>query len=120
MCWERLQAFLFPRETDTWLAVLRIGLGMQVIVYALFLRSDWHYLFASSGKGLVGREVGEAITSFDSPLIPTLGWLVTIGRNFNISEEAVPSIAWISLLSSGCLLLLGLFCRTCGLVPSNG
>src|SRR5437588_12547880 len=114
--WTRVLKFLFPRETDTWLAVLRIGLGLQVAVYALFLRSDWHYLFASSGKGLVGREVGEAITSFDSPLIPTLGWLVAIGRNFNISEEAVLSIAWICLLSAGCLLLLGLFFRASAIV----
>ncbi|MGC2352996.1 MAG: hypothetical protein WA496_06315, partial [Candidatus Udaeobacter sp.] len=67
--WIPVLEFLFPSETDTWLAVLRIGLGLQVVAYTLFLRSDWHYLFASSGKGLVGREVGEAITSFDSPLI---------------------------------------------------
>ena len=52
---QRLVGFLFPFETDTWLAVLRSGLGLQVVVYALFLRSDWHYLFLSSGKGLVGR-----------------------------------------------------------------
>jgi hypothetical protein len=109
--WLRLVGFLFPPETDTWLAVLRIGLGLQLIVYALFLRSDWHYLFASSGKGLVGRELGEAIASFDSPLIPRLGWLVAIGRNFNISEETVLSVAWVCLVSAGCLLLLGLFCR---------
>ena len=113
---QQLVAFLFPPETDTWLAVLRIGLGLQVVVYALFLRSDWHYLLASSGKGLVGREVGEAITSFDSPLIPTLGWLVAIGRNFNISEEAVLSVTWVFLLSAGCLLLLGLFCRPAAIV----
>src|SRR5437660_12246397 len=115
-CWQRLMDFLFPPENDRWLSVLRIGLGLQTAVYALFLRSDWHYLFASSGKGLVGREVGEAITSFDSPLIPTLGWLVAIGRNFNISEEAVLSIAWICLLSAGCLLLLVLFCRPAAIV----
>jgi vitamin K-dependent gamma-carboxylase-like protein len=115
-CWQRFVGFLFPPETDTWLAVLRIGLGLQVIVYALFLRSDWHYLFASSGKGLVGREVGEAITSFDSPLIPTFGWLVAVGRNFNISEETVLSVTWVCLLSAGCLLLLGLFCRPAAIV----
>ena len=62
--WQRFLGFLFPSETDTWLTVLRIGLGLQVVVYALFLRSDWHYLFASSGKGLVGRELGEAISLF--------------------------------------------------------
>jgi len=114
--WQRFIGFLFPLETDTWLAVLRSGLGLQVIVYALFLRSDWYYLFASSGKGLVGREVGEAITAFDSPLIPTFGWLVALGRNLSMSEEAVLTVAWVALLSAGCLLLLGLFCRPAAIV----
>ena len=115
-CWQRFVGFLFPSETDTWLAVLRIGLGLQVVVYALFLRSDWHYLFASSGKGLVGREVGEAITSFESPLIPKFGWLVAFGRNLNLSEEAVLTGTWVCLLSAGCLLLVGLFCRPAAVV----
>ena len=96
--------------------MLRSGLGLQVIVYALFLRSDWHFLFASSGKGLVGREVGEAITAFDSPLIPTFSWLVAFGRNLNMSEEAVLTVAWVALLSAGCLLLLGLFSRPAAIV----
>jgi hypothetical protein len=115
-CWQRFLGFLFPRETDTWLAVLRIGLGLQTAVYALFLRSDWQYLFASSGKGLVGREVGEAIASFDSPLIPKLGWLIALGRTVNMSEETVLSVAWACLLSAGCFLLLGLFCRPAAIV----
>ena len=114
--WQRFLGFLFPSESDACLTVFRIGLGLQVTLYTLFLRSDWHYLFASSGKGLVGREVGEAIVSFDSPLIPRLGWLVAIGRNFNISEETVLSVAWVCLLSAGCLLLLGLFCRPTAIV----
>ena len=115
-CWRRFVGFLFPFESDTWLAVLRIGLGLQVIVYALFLRSDWHYLFASSGKGLVGREVGEAITTFDSPLIPKLGWLIAVGRNLNMNEETVLTVAWVCLLSAGCLLLLGLLSRPAAIV----
>ena len=110
-CWLGLVGFLFPPETDTWLAVLRIGLGLQVTVYALFLRSDWHYLFASIGKGLVGRELGEAIASFDSPLIPKLGWLIAVGRSLNMSEETVLSVAWVCLLSAGCFLFLGLLSR---------
>jgi hypothetical protein len=114
--WTRVLKFLFPPETDTWLAVLRIGLGLQVAAYTLFLRSDWHYLFASSGKGLVGREVGEAIASFDSPLIPKLSWLITLGRTVNMSEETVLSVAWACLLSAGCFLLLGLFCRPAAIV----
>lgn len=115
-CWRRFVGFLFPFESDTWLAVLRIGLGLQVIVYALFLRSDWHYLFASSGKGLVGREVGEAITTFDSPLIPKLGWLIAVGRSLNMNEETVLTVAWVCLLSAGCLLLLGLLSRPAAIV----
>jgi Vitamin K-dependent gamma-carboxylase len=115
-CWQGFLGFLFPPETDTWLAVLRIGLGLQLAVYALFLRSDWHYLFASSGRGLVGREIGEAISSFDSPLIPTFGWLVAFGRNLNMSEEAVLTVAWVCLLSAGCFLLLGLLCRPAAIV----
>ena len=114
--WNRLQAFLFPPETDKWLTVFRIGLGLQVVVYALFLKSDWHYLFASTGKGLVSRQLGEAITAFDSPLIPKLGWLVTLGGYAHIGEEAVLSVAWACLLCMGLLLLLGLFCRPAAII----
>jgi hypothetical protein len=108
--------FLFPAETDTWIAVLRIGLGLQVVVYALFLRRDWHYLFSSTGKGLVSRQLGEAITAFDSPLIPKLGWLVALGRSINISEETALSVAWAGLLCMGFFLLLGLFCRSAAVI----
>ena len=109
--WHGLLEFLFPRETDTWLAVFRIGMGLQVFVYALFLRRDWHSLFSTTGKGLVSRELGEAIASFDSPLIPKLGWLVAFGQHVGLGEETVLSIAWACLLCMGCCLLLGLFCR---------
>jgi hypothetical protein len=108
---ENLMTFLFAPETDKWLAALRVGLGLQVAVYTLFLRSDWHYLFASTGKGLVSRQLGEAITSFDSPLIPKLGWLVALGGYAHIGEDAMLSTAWACLLCMGLLLLLGLFCR---------
>ena len=114
--WKRLMEFLFPPETDTWLAVLRIGLGLQVTVYALFLKNDWHYLFAGTGKGLVSRELGEAIISFDSPFIPRLGWLVALGGSVNIGEETVLSVAWACLLCMGCCLLLGLFCRPAAII----
>jgi len=111
-----LIGFLFPLETDKWLTVFRIGLGLQVTVYALFLKSDWHYLFAGTGKGLVSRELGEAIISFDSPFIPKLGWLVALGGYVNIGEETVLSVAWACLLVSGCCLLLGLFCRPAAII----
>jgi len=114
--WQRLLAFLFPTENDIWLTVFRIGLGLQVILYALFLRSDWYNLFASSGKGLVGRELGEAITSFESPLIPNFGWVIAVGRSLRLNEQEVLTIAWVSLLSAGCFLLLGLLSRPAAIV----
>src|SRR5438876_912866 len=108
--------FLFPSETDKWLAVLRIGLGFQVAVYEPFLRSDWHYLFASNDRSLVSRKLGGASTSFDSPLIPKLGWLVALGGYAHIGEDAVLSIAWACLLCMGLLLLLGLFSRPAAII----
>jgi Vitamin K-dependent gamma-carboxylase len=115
-CWENLIAFLFAPETDKWLGTLRIGVGLLVTAYTLFLRSDWHNLFASTGKGLVSRKLGEAITSFDSPLIPKLGWLVALGGYAHIGEDAVLSIAWACLLCMGLLLLLGLFSRPAAII----
>src|SRR5713101_8924522 len=114
--WKRLLRFLFPAKSDTWLGALRIGLGLQVAVYALFLRSDWHYLFASTGKGLVSRKLGEAITSFDSPLIPKLGWLVALYGYAHIGEDTVLSIAWACLLCVALLLFLGLFSRPAAII----
>ncbi len=89
--WQKLLEFLFPPETDRWLAVFRIGVGLQVVVYALFLRRDWHSLFSTTGKGLVSRELGEAMASFDSPLIPKLGWLVAFGQHVGLGEETILS-----------------------------
>ena len=114
--WQEFLEFLFPPETDKWVAVLRVGLGLQVVVYTLFLRSDWHQLFATTGKGLVSREVGEAITSFDSPLIPKLGWLISFGQHLGLSEETVLSVTWACLLCMGCCLLLGILCRPAAII----
>ena len=114
--WTRFLDFLFPEKQTSGLGALRIGLGLLVTVYALFLRSDWHNLFASTGRGLVSRKLGEAITSFDSPLIPKLGWLVALGGYAHIGEDAVLSIAWACLLCMGLLLLLGLFSRPAAII----
>jgi len=70
---ERILQFLFPAGSDTWLAVLRLGLGLQVVLYALSLLNDWNYLFAATGSGLVSRNLGEAILSLESPFVPRLG-----------------------------------------------
>ena len=108
---ERILQFLFPAGSDTWLAVLRLGLGLQVVLYALSLLNDWNYLFAATGSGLVSRNLGEAILSLESPFVPRLGWLIAFGAHVGLGEETVLSATWICLLAAGCGLLAGLFCR---------
>jgi hypothetical protein len=108
---ERLRVFLFPPETDRWLGLLRIGLGLQVLFYALSLRSDWNYLFAEPGEGLIGRALPEALLSTESPLIPRLGWLVMLTARTGFSESTALSIVWWVLLFAGCCLLIGFLSR---------
>ena len=107
----RLIDFFFPIESDTWLALLRIGLGLQVVFYALSLRDDWNYLLAGTGHGLISRDLGEAILSLESNLVPTLGWVVTLGTHLGLHEETILSVAWICLLASGFGLVIGLASR---------
>jgi hypothetical protein len=103
--------FLLPRESDTWLMVLRFGLGLQVVAYSLTARSDWMHIFGQNANGLIRRELAEAVLSAESALAPRLGWLVGAGNYAGLSEERVLALAWLFLLVSGCCLLLGLFCR---------
>jgi hypothetical protein len=114
--WERLVGFLFPRESDKWLGALRIGLGLQVVVYSVALKGDWYSLFAGTGSGLVSRELEEAILSFDSPFIPRLGWFVTLASHLNVGEETILSVVWACLFCAGCCLLLGVFSRATAII----
>jgi hypothetical protein len=106
-----LREFLFPLESDAWLACLRVGLGLQVIFYAFSLRGDWQEMFGPNANGLVGREIAEAILATDSVLAPRITWLTTIGSYAGLPEEAVLSVTWWLLLIAGGLLLIGLFSR---------
>src|SRR5437868_10403067 len=67
--WKRLTRFLFPVQSGNWLTILRIGLGLQVLLYALSLRRDWIYLLAGTGEGLNGRALSEGLLSTESCLV---------------------------------------------------
>jgi hypothetical protein len=108
---QRVIDFCFPAESDTWLAILRIGLGLQVVLYALSLRDDWNYFLAGTGHALISRNLGEAILSLESYLVPRVGWLVTLGTRLGLHEETVLRLAWICLLVSGCAVLMGIASR---------
>jgi hypothetical protein len=109
---RRLTRFLRPTKSDNWLAVLRIGLGVQVFLYALSLRSDWNYLFAGTDGGLNGRALSDALLSTQSPLVPRLGWLVTLGSAVGLSEWVVLSLSWWFLLCAAAGLLAGFLSRS--------
>jgi hypothetical protein len=102
----RLHELLFPVETDSWLTVLRLGLGLQVTLYALSLRTDWAYLFSGTA-----RKVAEALLSLQGHFIPNLGWFVALAARFGVSEERVLLLTWLGLFVSGCALLIGVGCR---------
>jgi hypothetical protein len=109
---ERLEEFLFPARSNTWIAILRFGLGLQVIVYSLSLWHDWNYLFVGNGEGLIRRDLAEAILSLNSSLIPRLGWLVELGGQLGLTEEGTLKLTLGCLLGSGFCLLIGFLSRS--------
>jgi hypothetical protein len=107
---KRLIELLFPADSDTWLSILRFGLGLQVTFYALSLGKDWNYLLAATG-GFINRNLAEALLSVESHFVPRFGWLIALGEHAGLREEIMLSAAWFCLLGAGCGLLVGLGCR---------
>jgi hypothetical protein len=110
----RLVNFLFPADNGQWLSVLRIGLGIQVVFYALSLMDDWNFLLAE--HGLIGRALSEGLLSRESPFVPRLGWFVAAGAGVGLSEWTVLSLAWCLLVVAGCGLAVGIFSRAWAIV----
>src|SRR3977135_3734644 len=113
---ERLEAFLFPIVSDHWVAYLRVGLGLQVVLYTLSLRADWNFLFGGTEVGLNGRAFSEALLSTKSQFVPSLVLLVTLGSHIGLSEWTVLSLVWWILLCAGAGLLVGSFSRASAIV----
>lgn len=113
---KRLLEFLFPADTGQWVSILRIGLGIQIVLYAMSLKDDWNFLFAGSANGLVGREFSEALLAQQSPFVPRLSWLIALGARAGWSEWTALSITWCLLLWAGCGLAVGIFSRVSAIV----
>ncbi|MGI8819466.1 MAG: HTTM domain-containing protein [Chthoniobacterales bacterium] len=109
---EAFFKFLFPAESDTWLCLLRIGLGAQVVLYCLALRGAWSSLLSESSAGLISRRLPELIVSAQSAFVPQVNWLVVAGRLAGLDEQSTLALAWALLLAAGLALLVGLFCRS--------
>jgi len=108
----KLQRFLFPCETDHWLTLLRIGLALQILLYCLILRSDWIQLFASEGRGLISRDLTEAIVSAETVFAPRLGWIVAAGSYLGLDQYPNLWFVWWCLVGGSLCLLAGILCRS--------
>jgi len=112
----RLEAFFFPAVSDSWLAILRIGVGLQIVVYCLSLYGEWYNLFAFEGGGWINRDLTEAILTASASLTPRIGWLVAIGNSLGLSEGRILTMAWSCLLGASCFMIAGLFCRASAII----
>ena len=108
---EQILGFFFPAETDQWLSILRVGLGVQIICYCLSLWNDWIYLLAPTGRGLISRNLAEGVLGAESMVIPRISWLVAVGEYVGLQNETALSVVWSLLLLGGILLCIGLFSR---------
>ena len=106
----RILRFLFPRSSDRWLFLLRVGLGAQVVLYCLLLRGEWSGILSQAG-GLIDRRLPEIIVALQSRLIPQVSWLVWAGEEVGLAEGTVIRIAWFALFGAGLALIAGLFSR---------
>lgn len=107
--WAR--EFLFAAQSSVWLAVLRVGLGVQVLLYGISLRGDWIEILGRESQSLIRRDLAEAILSAETPLTPRMGWIVDAGAYLGLNERVVLWFAWLVLIAAALLVIVGLFCR---------
>jgi hypothetical protein len=69
-------------------------------------------LLAPTGRGLISRELAEAVLSAESIAIPRLSWLVALGENIGLQGQTVLWIVWGLLLLAGIFLCLGVYSRS--------
>ena len=110
----RLSKLFFPAASDRWLTILRLGLGLQIILYCLSIKADWQHLFAT--HGWIGSDLAEAIARAQAPLAPRLGWLLNIANWLGIDEEPTLAAIWVCLLLSAICLAIGFFCRSAAII----
>jgi hypothetical protein len=109
-------SFLFPSESDRWLSALRIGLGLQTVMYTWSARNDWLELFGENGRSFIGRGLTERLLNLQSELAPRLGWLIQMGHHLGASETITLWSVWTCLLVAGFCLLAGFLSRPAAIV----
>jgi hypothetical protein len=108
---KRLCSFIFPRESDEWIALFRIGLGIELALYCLSARPGWIDVFSGGHGALSSRRISEALIAIESPLIPRVNRLLQLGARLGIPEPTMLWMIWSVLFLTAVLLIFGLFCR---------
>jgi Vitamin K-dependent gamma-carboxylase len=87
-------------------------MGLQLLFFCFSLRASWVSLFESDPTQPVSRDLSEAVLNAHSHFVPRLGWLIEGGAALGLSESTVLNITFVLLLSTGSLLVIGLFSRS--------
>ena len=111
-----MNEWFFGGTTDNWLAALRIGLGLQLILYCITSRADWLQMFASQPGSFVTRDLTEALVTLGAALVPRVSWFISAGEFIGLSEATVMWVVWSVLLAAGLCLVAGIFCRSAAIV----
>jgi Vitamin K-dependent gamma-carboxylase len=107
-----MNEWFFGGTTDNWLAALRIGLGLQLVLYCIISRADWRQMFALQPGSFVTRDLTEALVTLGSTLVPRVSWFISAGEFIGLCEATVLWVVWSVLLAAGLCLVAGIFCRS--------
>jgi hypothetical protein len=113
---KRVTEFLFRPDSDAWLVLLRVGLGLHVISYSALLGNEWRALLSASSAGVIDRRLPELILRSQSVLIPQVEWVVAAGNTIGVGEQRTLEIVWALLLGAGLALVAGFCARLAGLL----
>ena len=117
MNWSKsIVEFLFPVRSSSSLVILRGGLGLSVIFFCLSFSLPWSVAFTNAGNIVIGRDLAEAIAAYGNPMVPRLGWLVSLGEWLGVSEKHVLWVSYVTLLLSGGCLVFGFLSRIAALI----
>ena len=110
--WQQVNDWFFGGTSDHWLAALRIGLGLQLVLYCITSRADWLQMFTLHPGSFVTRDLTEALVTLGAALVPRVSWLISVGEFIGLSEATVLWVVWSGLLAAGLCLVAGIFCRS--------
>ena len=87
--WQQLHDWFFGGTSDRWLVALRIGLGLQLVLYCITSHADWFQMFTLHPGSFVTRDLTEALVTLGAALVPRVSWFISAGEFIGLSEATV-------------------------------